>query len=73
MGWVEFKRGNYVEAESYLRRALAKRNDPEIAYHLTEVLLAAGKPREAKKIWSTASKDFPDDKKLKMISEKINR
>lgn len=72
MGWIEFKRGNYAEAEAYLRRALAKRNDPEIAYHLTEVLLAAGKTREARKVWTAASKDFPDDKKLQTLSEKIS-
>ena len=72
MGWIEYKRGNFNEAESYLRRALAKRNDPEIAYHLTEVLLAAGKTREARKIWSKANKDFPDDKKLQASREKMS-
>ena len=72
MGWIEYKRGNYTEAETYLRKALAKRNDPEIAYHLTEVLLAAGKTPEAKKVWTAAMKDFPDDKKLIAISEKIS-
>ena len=73
MGWVEFKLGNYTEAESYLRTALAKRNDPEIAYHLTEVLLAAGKQREAKTIWSQAIKDFPNDKKLQIVGQKVNK
>jgi len=72
MGWVEFRRGNFTEAEGYLRKALGKRNDPEIAYHLTEVLLAAGKPREAKKVWSKASKDFPNDKKLQMVGQKVS-
>ncbi|MCK5360595.1 MAG: tetratricopeptide repeat protein, partial [Gammaproteobacteria bacterium] len=31
MGWVEFRLGNYADAETYLRRALELRNDPEIA------------------------------------------
>ncbi len=71
MGWVEFRRGNYSEAEVYLRRALEKRNDPEIASHLAEVLLAAGKTREAKKVWTKANKDFPDNDKLMAVRKKI--
>ncbi len=71
MGWVEFRRGNYSEAEVYLRRALEKRNDPEIASHLSEVLQAAGKTREAKKIWTKANKDFPDNDKLMAVRKKI--
>ncbi len=71
MGWVEYRLGNLDVAEGYLRKALSKRNDPEIAYHLSEVLLAAGKKREAKKVWLKAKKDFPDDEKLNAISEKM--
>ncbi len=71
MGWVEYRLGNLDVAEGYLRKALSKRNDPEIAYHLSEVLLAAGKKSEAKKVWLKAKKDFPDDEKLNAISEKM--
>ena len=71
MGWVEFRLGNYTEAEDYLRRALEKRNDPEIASHLAEVLLAAGKTREAKKVWTKANRDFPDNDKLMAVRKKI--
>jgi tetratricopeptide (TPR) repeat protein len=71
MGWVEYRLGNLDVAEGYLRKALSKRNDPEIAYHLSEVLFAAGKKREAKKVWLKAKKEFPDDEKLNSISEKM--
>jgi tetratricopeptide (TPR) repeat protein len=64
MGWVEYRLGNLEEAEKYLRKALAKRNDPEIAAHLSEVLFVAGKKREARKVWQKAIKDFPDNEKL---------
>ena len=64
MGWVEYRLGNLESAEKYLRKALAKRNDPEIAAHLSEVLFAAGKKREARKIWIKANKEFPDNDKL---------
>jgi tetratricopeptide (TPR) repeat protein len=71
MGWVEFRLGNLDAAESYLRKALAKRNDPEIAYHLSEVLLAAGKTREAKKVWSKANREFPGNEKLNKVRQKF--
>ena len=71
MGWVEFRMGNYTDAELYLRKALEKRYDPEIASHLAEVLFAAGKRREAKKIWSKANKAFPENDKLMSVRKKI--
>jgi len=73
MGWIEYRMGNYSVAEDYLRTALAKRNDPEIAYHLVEVLLAAGKTREARKAWAKANKKFPKDEKLQAVGEKLHR
>jgi tetratricopeptide (TPR) repeat protein len=71
MGWVEYRRGNLSVAEDYLRRALAKRNDQEIASHLVEVLLAAGKVREARTVWAKATKKFPDSEKLQAVGKKL--
>ena len=71
MGWVSYRLQNLDAAEEYLRKALAKRNDPEIASHLVEVLLAAGKLREAKQILAKANKDFPGDKKLDAINAQM--
>ena len=72
MGWVEFRLGNYAEAESFLRKALEKRNDAEIASHLAEVLFAAGNIREAKKVWAKANRDFPENDKLMAVGEKLH-
>lgn len=71
LGWVEYRMGNYSKAEDYLRQALSRRNDQEIAAHLVEVLLAAGKTDEAKKIWAKANKDFPDSEKLQAVGERL--
>jgi len=73
MGWVEYRMGNYSSAIDYLRKALAKRNDAEIASHLFEVLLAADKTREAKKVLKKAIADFPDSERLKAVSEKLQK
>ncbi|NOY16489.1 MAG: tetratricopeptide repeat protein [Gammaproteobacteria bacterium] len=73
MGWVEYRMGNYSAAEDYLRKALAKRNDAEIASHLVDVLQDAGKAREARKVWTKANKDFPGNEKLQAVGEKLQK
>ena len=54
MGWVEFRMGNRDEALRWLRQAYAARPDTEIAAHLGEVLWAAGKRDEARRVWQDA-------------------
>lgn len=54
MGWVQYRLGNLEEAASYLRRAYAKDQDPEIAAHLGEVLWVSGDQGAARKIWQEA-------------------
>ncbi|MEP7329292.1 MAG: tetratricopeptide repeat protein [Betaproteobacteria bacterium] len=60
MGWALFRLGRYPEAETYLRRAMKERPDPEIAAHLGEVLWAKGEHAEAKDLWQTQLKTSPD-------------
>lgn len=60
LGWVNFRLGNLEEAERYLRLALEKYPDHEVAAHLGEVLWARGKQREARKVWGAALKAQPD-------------
>jgi len=54
MGWVEFRMGNREEALRWLRQAYGARPDTEIAAHLGEVLWAAGKRDEARRVWQDA-------------------
>ena len=55
MGWVNFRLGNYQEAERYLRKALSLRDgDPEIAAHLGELLWVQNRRDEAQAIWNKA-------------------
>ena len=60
MGWVNYRLGNLDDAEKYLRQALERFPDHEVAAHLGEVLWANGKQREAKKVWAKALQDQPD-------------
>ena len=54
LGWVEYRLGNRDEAIRLLQAAYKARPDTEIAAHLGEVLWAAGKRDEARRVWREA-------------------
>ncbi len=65
LGWVNYRLGNLSEAETYLRKALERFPDHEVAAHLGEVLWAQGKQSEARKVWATALQSQPDSAVLR--------
>ena len=71
MGWVNYKLGNYREAESFLIKALSINNDDEIAAHLGEVLWMKGQKDRAQNIWGKALKDFPESDKLSDVIKRL--
>lgn len=62
MGWVQYRLGNYAAAEKYLRQAMEKLPDHEIAAHLGEVLWIQGDREGALKIWNDGLKINPQSK-----------
>jgi tetratricopeptide (TPR) repeat protein len=70
LGWAHFRLGNLDESEKALRRALAERQDPEIAAHLGEVLWTRGQRDEARQVWQMQLKDTPENP---LILETIRR
>lgn len=73
MGWVQYRLGNLPEAIKYLRRAMALRNDAEIAAHLGEVLWVNGDRAGAESIWRRALEGTPDNEVLLAIIKKFKR
>lgn len=71
MGWVAFRQGRLEEAESYLRKALAMDDNPEIAAHLGEVLWEMGRKDEARSIWNETLKAAPDNPVLNKTLERL--
>jgi len=65
LGWVNYRLGNLSEAETYLRKALERFPDHEVAAHLGEVLWAQGKQSEARKVWASALQSQPDSAVLR--------
>ena len=71
LGWVHYRLGNLDKAAEFLRKAYAVQADPEIAAHLGEVLWKQGKLEEAKKLWASALKDFPENDVLLATAKKF--
>ena len=70
MGWVLFRQGDLAGALSYLERSYAKREDPEIAAHLGEVLWAMGRQDDARRLLLDAQKHHPTND---LLSETIRK
>ncbi len=71
MGWVLYKMGNYAQAIAYLRKALSKQEDPEMAAHLGEVLWVNGDRPAAIRVWEKALEAFPEDEKLRKVMNRF--
>lgn len=71
LGWVLYRMGRLDEAVEYLQKALALRNDPEIAAHLGEVFWVMGKKQAAKEVWETALEGTPTDDRLLKVIERF--
>ena len=72
MGWVLFRMNQNDAAITFLKRAFEIRPDAEIAAHLGEVLWAAGRQDEAKKVWASALKDNPANEVLSSTVKKFS-
>ena len=72
LGWVSYRLGNYEEAIKYLRQALIKLPDPEVAAHLGEVLWVTGQHEEATSIWQKILEQDPDNATIRQTMERLN-
>jgi Flp pilus assembly protein TadD len=64
LGWVLYRRGDLAGALTQLEQAYAKRDDPEIAAHLGEVLWALGRKVDAQRTWSESQQKYPTNEAL---------
>ena len=71
LGWVHYRLGNLDKAAEFLKKAYYVQADPEIAAHLGEVLWKQGKLEEAKKLWASALKNFPENDVLLATAKKF--
>ncbi len=72
LGWVHYRLGHLDQGLAYLKNALVVREDPEIAAHLAEVLLAKGNKAEARTVTRAALAKSPESEALRAIVKKID-
>src|SRR5690606_21225889 len=65
MGWVLSRRGQTEQAIEYLEKAWQLLPDAGIGAHLGEALWHAGRADEARRIWSEAAANDPENRVLK--------
>ena len=71
LGWVNFRLGNHEAALKFLKEAMDKIADGEVAAHYGEVLWAVGKKEEATKIWNDAKEKFGDNEILQQTLKRF--
>lgn len=64
MGWVLYRQGDLSAALGYLEKAHARKDDPEIAAHIGEVLWALNRRDEARTAWLEAQRKHPENEAL---------
>jgi tetratricopeptide (TPR) repeat protein len=73
MGWVQFRLGNYDEAEQHLRRAFKLMPDGEIAGHLSELMWAQGQKKQALSLLREALDKEPEHEYLLELRERYTQ
>ena len=71
LGWVHYRMGNLNKGVSYLKQAFQIKSDPEIAAHLGEALWMQGTKEDAKEIWRSTIRVYPDNEVLLNIMKKF--
>lgn len=64
LGWVQYRQGDLAGALVSLESAYAKRDDPEVAAHLAEVLWALGRTQDARRTLREAQQKYPANELL---------
>ncbi len=70
LGWVHFRLGNQETALKYLKEALDKIDDAEVAAHYGEALWTSGDKEQAIEVWNKA---FEKNKENDVLNETMKR
>jgi tetratricopeptide (TPR) repeat protein len=71
-GWLAYQQGDYEEAESYLKQALAIQMDGEVLLHLIQTEWKLGKKDVAAELWNAHHEKFPENEALQQILQKLS-
>ncbi len=72
LGWVQFRLGEFEEAEKTLRRAMSIKDDPEVVAHLAEVLVKLDKAAEARTLIAGGLSKNPGNSALQAAQSRLS-
>ena len=70
-GWLQYRLGNLGQAETYLKRAWGRQQDPDIGVHLGEVLWKLGQHDSAREVLGKVRKLDPHNEALEKVERKL--
>lgn len=70
-GWLQYRLGNLDQAETYLKRAWGKQQDPDIGVHLGEVLWKMGQHHDAREVFAKVRKLDPRNSSLRSAERRL--
>ena len=73
MGWAEFKLGHAQAALGYLQRAAGRTIDPDLDFHLGEVLWSLKRRDDAVQVWRVGLTHAPDHVQLKQRLQRATK
>ncbi|MDP8290127.1 MAG: tetratricopeptide repeat protein [Candidatus Susulua stagnicola] len=65
LGWIYFKKGEFVKAKEYIFKAIELIRDPDIYEHLGDIYIKLGDQENAVKYYKEGFLQFPSSKRLK--------
>ncbi|HJP98109.1 MAG TPA: tetratricopeptide repeat protein [Rhodanobacteraceae bacterium] len=71
-GWLQYRLGHLDEAETYLKRAWAAQQDPDIGVHLGEVLWKLGQREHARQVFARVRKLDPHNPSLRHAERRLH-
>ncbi len=71
-GWLQYRLGNLGQAETYLKRAWGRQQDPDIGVHLGEVLWKLGQHQHAREVFGKVRKLDPHNPSLLKAERRLN-
>jgi tetratricopeptide (TPR) repeat protein len=70
-GWLQYRLGHLDQAETYLKRAWGRQQDPDIGVHLGEVLWKLGQHQHAREVFGKVRKLDPHNRALLQAERRL--
>jgi Flp pilus assembly protein TadD len=65
IGWLNYKRKDFISAEQFLSKSYQSIKNPEVATHLIRTLIKLGQSQKARDIYNEIRIEFPNNEELK--------